>query len=303
MSPSPQAATKPGEPRKLDALGDRDAGRGRVPVERVRDREVDLRDGIVVDDVFRDPPNSHSAPRLNSRPMVRWRPRYSPAANRRATNDHAFGCRWRRPRMNGEAPTRRISRETHPRTPAAFRTTQPPARTSPTRSAASSATSAPACPMACSDLRQLRGQRIAQTAEQQRPADPAGHVEGREPAVGHPGHAGQERGEHAQQRHEAAEEDGLAAMALEEPAGPLEPGVVDAEQLPVSPDQGQPAGPPDPIGPGVAQHGADRGRGNDAHDRKVAGGGIGRGGEERRLAGQGMPRLSSATSSRTAAYP
>ena len=122
--------------------------------------------------------------------------------------------------------------------------------------------------------RQLPPEPIPQAAEQQSPADPPARVVEREAAVGHPGDAGQQGGEHAEQRHEAAEEDRLAAVPPEEVLGTLELGVVDAEEPAIPPYQGEPAGSPDPVRSGIAQHGADCRSGDDARDREVAGGGV-----------------------------
>jgi membrane-associated phospholipid phosphatase len=71
------------------------------------------------------------------------------------------------------------------------------------------------------ELGQLPAERVPQAAEQQRPAGPTGRVVDGEPAVGHPGDASQQRGEHAEQGDEAAEEDRLATMSPEELLGAL----------------------------------------------------------------------------------
>src|SRR5690242_3386545 len=107
------------------------------------------------------------------------------------------------------------------------------------------------------ELWQAAAEGIAEAAEQQRPADASGDVVEREAGVGHPGHAGQQRGQHAQQRHEAAEEHRLTTVSPEELLGALELGLVDAEEPTVPPDQDESAAPPDPIGPSIAEHSAD----------------------------------------------
>ena len=75
-------------------------------------------------------------------------------------------------------------------------------------------------------------------------------------------------------------------MPPEELPGALQSAFVDPEEPAIPPHQGESAGSPDPIRPGVAQHGTGSRGGDDAQDREVSGRGIRGCGQERGLTRQ-----------------
>ena len=116
------------------------------------------------------------------------------------------------------------------------------------------------------------------------PDDRPRGVEGEEIGVVHPGRPGQEGGVGPQHRDEAAEEDHLAPVALEEISGDLDFRLVEAHQVAVADEQSVAALVPDPVAGRVADDGGGGGHGEDPPDVELPGvAGVDRGGHQGRL--------------------
>src|SRR5579859_1532821 len=138
--------------------------------------------------------------------------------------------------------------------------------------------------------RPVVAQQVAQGPDHDRPGAAPDGAEDLEAQEGHARHAGQDRGPGAQAEHEAADQDGLVAVEVEEHLGPGQVGGAEPEEAPEALDK-RPAPPP-------ADHVAEVGAGDRAQgaaedhepDVEAAGGRQGGHGQQGGLAWERDPR-------------
>ena len=141
---------------------------------------------------------------------------------------------------------------------------------------------------------------VAARAEDRRPDEAAERVEQQEARPGEMVDPGEEGGEGAQHGDEAAEEDDLAAVPLEQILRHLQPALVDADVAPVAIDERKAELAPDPIAGVVADDRRRRRAEDDENDVERTGGGETAALTSAVSPGIGTPALSSATRKNTA---
>src|SRR5467141_779486 len=120
------------------------------------------------------------------------------------------------------------------------------------------------------ELRQVAAECVAEGAEDHRPTHSAQGVVEHEGAVRHAGRPREHGGPGAQQRDEAAEEDGLGAVPLEEGVRALEMRLVESDEAPIASHQRDAAAAPDPVAAVVAEDGRGDGRRYHPVDREMS---------------------------------
>src|SRR6266699_6630885 len=118
--------------------------------------------------------------------------------------------------------------------------------------------------------RQIAAEHVAQRANNPGPTHRAERIVEHETAVRHPCRSREHGGPGAQQRDEAADEDGRGAVPPKEVTRTLEVGFVEVKEAPISPHQRYAALTPDPITAVVADHGRSHGGCHDSIDREMS---------------------------------
>src|SRR2546429_2331733 len=118
--------------------------------------------------------------------------------------------------------------------------------------------------------RQITAEHVAERADSPGPTRRAERIVEHETAVRHPRRSREDGGPGAQQRDEAANEDGRGAVPPKEVTRALEVGFVEVKEAPISPHQRYAALTPDPITAVVADHGRSDGGRHDSIDREMS---------------------------------
>src|SRR5437773_6548118 len=118
--------------------------------------------------------------------------------------------------------------------------------------------------------RQITAEHVAERADSPGPTHRAERIVEHETAVRHPCRSRKHGCPGAQQRDEAANEDGRGAVPPKEVTRALEVGFVQVKEAPISPHQRYAAVTPDPITAVVADHGCGDGGRHDSINREMS---------------------------------